>query len=40
MYPPELKGDIQKGERKVYESLKNNLTNDYHVIYSRHKIKV
>ncbi len=40
MYPPDIKGDIQKGERKVYESLKNNLTSDYHVIYSRHKIKV
>ena len=40
MYPPELKGEIQKGEKKVFESLKNNLSNEYHVIYSRHKIKV
>jgi len=40
MYPPELKGEVQKGEKKVFESLKKNLTNDYHVIYSRHKIKI
>lgn len=40
MYPPEVKGDIQKGEKKVFESLRDNLSNDYHVIFSRHKIKV